>query len=280
MVIPLYTSEKRIQIPREGCVERNDCDLKEIIFFVEDYEFPIDPSVDENVLMRGTKFMAGIETTNVAALQNYVFVQFIRGCMWNSQQEADGSITTSFSIARTYLGKRTHFVHREWTVDSVDLDPAYSTEEENADRHFAWEWSDPRPTWIPSRQQKLFGEETPTVPFGFVMDSPEPLATFRPANPSEPAVSTLLGRATNRSLEFRMCVYRASDVPVVTDGTPSGLGEPIACYNWRSTHVYDYDRGAFVSPEGIHAECSRPFNETEEHIEELFRSDKPKVSGN
>ena len=270
-VVPLSIVEKRFVIPREGCAARGDCDLKEVIFFVEDDEFPIDPSIPGDFLGRSTMFMAGIETESVAALRNYVFVQFIRGCMWNSTRNPDGTVTTRFSIARDHLGERTHFVHRDWTVDSMDREPAYSADGESGDRHFLLQWSDPRPKWIPDKQEKLFGEEKPTVPFGFVTDFPSPLAAFRASDPNAKDFRGIPGEALNRSLELRMCLYRTADAPSTTDGSTKGFGTPIVCYDWKSSHVFDHERGIFASPQGVHKECSRPLSKEEQSNEEFLR---------
>ncbi len=270
-IVPLRIIEKRLVIPRMYCSERGDCDLKEVVFFVEDDEFPLDASIPGDFLGRSTMFMAGIETESVAALKNYVFVQFIRGCMWNSTKNPDGSVTTRFGIARDHLGNRTHFVHRDWTVDSMDQEPVYSADGENGDRHFFLQWSDQRPKWIPDRQGKLFGEEAPTVPFGFVTDFPSPLATFRPADPNTKDFRGAPGEAVNRSLEFRMCLYRTADAPLITDGSTKGFGTPIVCYDWKSSYVFDHELGIFTSPQGIHGECARPLSREEQNNEESLR---------
>ncbi len=275
LVTPLRIVEKRIVIPREGCKERGDCDLKEIVFFEEDDELPANPSDPDDFLGRTTLFMAGIETETVEALTNYVFVQLIRGCMWTSQKNPDGSITNRFNINRRHLGNRTHFVFREWVVDSIHHEPAFSEDGESPDRHFLLQWSDPRPKWIPRGTQNIWerggeDERTPTIPFGFVTDSPEPLAKYLPMNLAQRVFPDILESATNRSLEFRMCLHRTKDVPATTDGTTKGFGAPIACYEWRSSHVYDHVRGVFTSPTGIHGECRRPLNDEERRKEEFM----------
>jgi len=273
LTTPLSISEQKISFPRDGCEARDDCDLKEIVFYREDNEFPIDPSIQEDSLARGTWFMAGIETTTVAALKKYAFVQFIRGCMWNSMKKPDGPVSTWFAISRKHLGERTHFVHRDWVVDSEDLEPVSTADGENGDRHYFLQWTDPRLQWIPMQQQKLFGEETPTIPFGFVVDALEPLAMFWPNDSLNGKPDMFSGKAINRSLEFQKCLYRTNDVPKITDGSTRGFGEPIACGSWRSSHVYDYDRGMFTSPPGIAEECKRPFSDEEKSNEEFFRSE-------
>lgn len=280
LVTPLSIIEKRIVIPRKGCKARGDCDLKEIVFFEEDDDLPIDPRVPGDFPARSTFFMAGIETETVDALTNYVFVQFVRGCIWTSIKNPDGSMTTRFNVNRDHLGKRTHYVHRDWVVDSMDREPVYSAYGEGGDRHYFLQWSDPRPRWIPRGTQNLWkrgahhenGEHTPTVPFGFVTDSPEPIATFHSANLDEQVLAGAPGKALNRSLQFKMCLYRTSDVPLITDGTTKGFGVPIACHEWRSSHVFDHDRGVFTSPSGIHGQCSRPFSDEEKSIEEFLNS--------
>jgi hypothetical protein len=259
--------------PREGCEQRNDCDLESIKFFIEDYEIPSDGDLTSTI--RGTGFLAGIKTKTVDTLRKYSIVQFLRGCSWVSQESSDGSVNNYFGVVRNggHLGERTLFVHREWMVDTNDNVTAYHATGGESDTHFFLQWSNPEPTWIPDRQANLLGEIPATVPFGFITDHPGP-AVYRPARQiirDDGKLIDILAEAQNMSLQFKTCVYKTADVPTTTDGSMRGLGKPIVCHTWQQSFVYNHQLNKFESPPAPHAECSRPFTKDEQRAQDMIQ---------
>src|SRR6266702_3934273 len=49
----------------------------------------------------------------------------------------------------------------------------------------------------------------------------------------------------NAALEFKTCIYKASDVPAETRRDDIDFAKPITCFEWQSVYVYDFDKGAF-----------------------------------
>ena len=62
-----------------NCEETQTCDLKGAFVTVEQYKVFIEDS-----WTYGTGMVAGYETSNLEFLEKYAFVNFIRGCIFNS----------------------------------------------------------------------------------------------------------------------------------------------------------------------------------------------------
>lgn len=248
----------------ELCGKNATCDLRQIIFRKRDYASP----PEEGITIVGSEFFAGFEVNEIPALSRYVFVQFTRGCMWDSYQNADGSILTEFGVLRNFQGfYRIQHVLPKWTVDSNDTDPVYGADIETGNRMFYLQTADSIPLGIPRAQGKLLGEVPATIPFGYITDMPGP-GTY----------STNLKWAKNMSLEYKTCLFRATDVPRTVGEVEFAITEKaIDCFDWGVKKVYDHKALDFVSHEGIHAECRRPFSEFEKkfHLRQFEPKEPP-----
>jgi len=250
--IPLTQEEKVFDNSSPDCQKNNTCDLKRVIFRKEEYI--TSPSEPMDIEIHGTRMLLGYKTANVAALLDYVVVQFTCGCMWYSHpadDKKDLRDVTEFGIIRYQLGEKMQHVFPNLAVDSVDSDPAYGSGEGN--RHYYVQWAKSTPEWIPDRQGKLIGEELPTFPFAFVTDMPGPAF-----------YSQRLLYATNMSLEYKTCVFKTTDVPLKTNGTDLSTEKAIVCFDWESKFAYNHATQRFEHHKGIHPECKRPFSLREE----------------
>src|SRR3989344_5249892 len=63
-----------------NCFTTATCDLEKIEYLVEDYSVELLEGSNY-----GTRFAAKYTTSSVENLENYVFVQAIKGCVFNSQ---------------------------------------------------------------------------------------------------------------------------------------------------------------------------------------------------
>ncbi|KKU79492.1 MAG: hypothetical protein UY04_C0007G0003 [Parcubacteria group bacterium GW2011_GWA2_47_7] len=251
----LGTKEFTFENPRSTCAVNDTCDLIRIIFRTEDHMLPVDPLVEDDVVMQSTHLFAGLATSDIAALTRYSFVQFTRGCMWHSYLNDKNEVETEFGVLRDFLGiTRIQHVFPNWVIDTSDTDPAYGTVPAFGDRHYSLQHAEVIPSWIPDRQGKLFGEERPVIPFGYVTDTTGP-AFYRPTSKS----------AENMSLEFRMCVFKTADVPLVTNGTDLDSKKALTCFEWESKSVFEHFLLEFKRQKNINAECARPFNAREEN---------------
>lgn len=259
--VPLSTKEQVFENSPLICTKNGTCDLKRVFLRTEDYDIPKNPAIPNEITIQSTNMLAGFVTDDIDSLTHYSFVQFARGCMWQSYANENGGVETEFAVVRDFQGiSRIQHILPNWMVDTNDTDPVYSSDGEPNGRHYFLQLADPIPKWIPDRQGKLFGEERPTIPFAYVTDAPGP-ATYSPS----------LLNAVNMSLEFRMCLFKTTDVPLNVSGVDVGAAKAVVCFNWESKFVFDHKELVFKSPKGIHEECKRKFIERERqfHLEQL-----------
>lgn len=247
------------------CKINGTCDLKRVIMRSQNFSITRDPNEPNDAWIHGTQILAGLETDTIDHLTNYAFVQFIRGCMWYSQDQ-NGQIVTEFGVVRNFLGiKRIQHILPRWVVDTDDIDPVYGADRETGNRHYFLQSLDKIPSWIPGSQGKLFGEEPFTIPFGYVTDHPGP-ALYEPKHK----------QARNMSLEFEMCLFKTADVPATTNGIDIDKTKALVCFPWEAKHVFDHRTQVFHTGGEISKECKRPFTAREkfyhDHVLELNKT--------
>jgi hypothetical protein len=49
----------------------------------------------------------------------------------------------------------------------------------------------------------------------------------------------------NAALEFKTCIYKATDVPRETRRDDIAFARPITCFEWQNIYVYDFAQGKF-----------------------------------
>ena len=49
----------------------------------------------------------------------------------------------------------------------------------------------------------------------------------------------------NAALQFKTCIYKASDVPTATRRDNIKFAKPITCFEWQNVYVYDFDKARF-----------------------------------
>ncbi len=267
-MISLSKEEEVFENRLSHCRQNGTCDLKEVIFRKEEYILPTSDLMGPTI--HGIRVLLGYKTDDTNSLSDYAVVQFTYGCMWYSHPSDDPTDTkdvTEFGIVRYYLGtKNVQHVHPNLVVDSVDADPVYGSGENN--RQYYVQWANPTPDWIPDRQGKLMGEESPTFPFGYITDLPGP-AYYSP----------LLSYAANMSLEYKTCLFKTKDVPLKTNGSDISREKAIVCFDWESKFAFNHSEQRFEHHRGIHPECQRPFSVREEFYRKHSQEGIPDKEG-
>ncbi len=225
-----------------ACAERDICDLVGARLVEENYKVTLPEGVSY-----GTRAFAEFETTDVAKLEKYAYVNFIRGCQFDSVKMRDGKVIKQLNHARDeFFGvEGVAFHHPQWVIDSTDVDPMYnSIHEPGMSRHAAYRWNSVKGSFN-QKTEAYFGNAAPARPVLYVSD-----------RPGTAFLSDTLPKAKNISLEFKMCLYKASEIPLVAKADDLSFAEPIHCFPWRSSLVYDWQAGKFTNPAAVDPVCN------------------------
>ncbi len=209
------------------CHATGSCDLKRFtltkavneIWFSDN---PDHPTYSNGVIME-------YETDAVAALEKYVIVQFKKGCVFDTAKNREGKIRRIVGDTVASFGEQVPFCFRQWVIDSQDTDPAYNSDPDYG-RFYLLRWN--KPGSYDNRTQKYYGVMKPQAPVVYMADYP--------------AGAFVTGSGVrNVALEFKTCIYKASDVPSVTRRENLDFAKPIHCFAWQSVYVYDFAKAKF-----------------------------------
>lgn len=227
-----------------NCNDNQTCDLTEFSLRYSKVESAFED--DWSDLSYQSMVVINYKTQEISQLPKYGVVQFIRGCVWTSEMEK-GEIVNHFNFSRSFFGSSITFKHPQWVIDSIDADPLYGTWDDLPSRHFAYKWND-TPQLHPLLEEvekHYYGYGLPLTPELYVSDMPQ-----GGRNSSYNSSSKV-----NSSLEFKTCIYKTEDVPTRLDPKQLDFASPIACFEWASNDIYDYQRQEFTHPQGIHKLC-------------------------
>ena len=216
--------------------------LKEFGFRVKNWQLPAANRNDFEIA--NTSVYAWYETTDHAHLEDFAFVQYVRGCVYSSEKNKDGTMVIQHNVLHQHFGKHQLFLHPDWVVDSPLLDPLFGSDPKRATRHYFMEWNK-APEQFPRSHGSYYGDAVPATPRLFMFNSPTTPAYVSRGGATDVAI--------NHSLKYRTCLYRTRDIPNTSDGSiiPGALG----CFEWKSSHVYDHTLRKFASPDGIVDAC-------------------------
>ena len=227
-------SHKESKFVNINCKKTNTCDLKQVEYLVEDYSVGI-----ENSYNYGTRFFARYQTNTVENLENYVFVQFVKGCLFSSKVE-DGKVDISQDVAYPRESGSVMFKFPDWTIDSYNFDPVYSAAAGRS-RFYYYIWNTV-PGSFDTDTKKQYYREKPKIPQLYTVDHPG-------------SAFYINRKAHNISLEFKTCIYRYQDVPASVSYDDINFAKPLGCYSWRSSFVYNHKTSRFESPSSISKAC-------------------------
>ncbi|MDO8504334.1 MAG: hypothetical protein Q7S36_00575 [Candidatus Liptonbacteria bacterium] len=228
----VFTNRRSFVFENSDCEKTKSCSLKRVEYIVEDYKVGIG---DEYTY--GAQFFARYETDAVNNLEDYVFVQFIRGCMYWSRVK-NGAIVRDYSINYGSATDNVVFNFSDWIVDTDNPDPVYSATAPGMPRHALARWNLVYGSLDPETS-RIYARECPRFPELYIVDNPS--GAYVKKN----------GEAKNVSLQFKTCIYKTSDVPeALLPGGP-GLGEPLNCHLWNISWVYNHALHAYEHPETL-----------------------------
>jgi hypothetical protein len=219
------------------CEKTASCTLKRFEMRNEFYE-----SADSYDVFTYTRY----ETDSVANLEDYGIVQFIRGCDYAVAPDGQSGVRKYLGLYRDFFGKHVPLFHPHWQIDTDDVDPLYASVP-GAARRLDYHYWLPGGRWYGVSQDKwrLFKNGLPDRPSVFVFD--KPTGAFKSG-------LDLVGWQ-NTSLEFKTCIYRMKDVPLVATPEQEEIGDPIHCFFWRSSAIYNSAEKKWDHPESIDPIC-------------------------
>lgn len=212
------------------------------------------------------------ETNQPQCLKEYVVVQFIKGCVYETWVNDDKSKTQRF-LMRDFMDKTVAFNHANWVVDTADSDPVYASESSlGADgRHHRYMTTingkipefatDPIHLFQQVNQldtsamrKNLFDSPAGST-FAYVTDTPSGgrYSTIHAVGETE----------QTSSLQFKACIYKTSDVPSdlsrsseLKDFNHVGTqGGPLVCFDWESSYNWNPTHHKMESPKTIDSTC-------------------------
>lgn len=234
-----------IEFINNRCKKTKTCSLKRISLEIR--EQASDDGTNE-----GTSIIGSYETQKVEQLDEYAFVQFIRGCVFSSTNHHDQDSPGPTSRFRTFWGDPLfNLYHPEWVIDSEDTDPMYQSH--SSPRHGRY-------LVTPDLKAPLyFAQNRPSVPILYIVDEPSAarLTRYRVGTTQN---APLLEAAENVSLEFELCLFRTRDIPQQSRGEHSRdellkSAGPIHCFQWRSSHVFNHESRKFERPKRVVPRC-------------------------
>lgn len=220
-------SETKQEFLNPDCQPTGTCDLKRFslttavneIWFSDD---PDHPTYSNGVIME-------YETDSVPALEKYAIVQFKKGCVFYTSETASGVIKRSINSTVFSFGESVPYCFRNWIIDSQDADPAYNSDPAHG-RIYLARWN--RPGSYDNQTQRFYGVQKPTRPVIYMTDYPS--GAFVRAS-----------GVKNTALEFKTCIYKASEVPAVTRRDDIDFAKPIHCFDWQNVYIYDFKTARF-----------------------------------
>lgn len=242
--IPTWNTEKS-SFQNKECQKNNSCGLKNLIFNREDFAL-----IRNGLINYATRMFMEYETDSIQNLTNYGIVQFIRGCIFNSRIE-NGAVFRWNHWGKPHFGDAIPFHFIDWIIDSQDKDPLYPSSfwedrETLQERHYYYKWN-PK-GFHDGRGQKLFGEEKPPYPRLYVSDIPSAAFLW----------DEKFDEAQNISLEFKTCIYKTTDVPRTVSPDNLNFAEPIHCFRWASSFIYNHELERFETKKEIDPFCREP----------------------
>ncbi len=201
----------------------------------------------------GMTAVGEIEATNKADLKKYSLVQYIEGCVFETDREGNIKMGT-----REFFGANgSPFKHVGFELDSAsDKDPVYwSNPNAGYDelrgieipRNSMYSYANPLLTeswgaWAGKvknlKENKIFISDTPT-PSGWDLDE-----------------ETMKVSARISSLRFKICLHKTEDVPRTVESPATQIPGAIVCMSWDSNFNYNFATRKFEDKKDeIHPVC-------------------------
>lgn len=242
-------SKRTVTMPAiTDCKSKDICDLKSVKVVERKIKVLLaDERADFASYMTDFRFV--VEVDQPANIPNYGIVQFMKGCMFESELLPDGSIRQDFTYVHKHFGQWSLIHYNDWTIDSSHADPL-STSFENYGRFDLYKWNKDA-TNLDADDAIWYFDAKP--PHGTVFKADLIANTGLMEDTVNP-------QARNSSLELETCIFKIGDLPATSDEAGTGVdkSKAIWCASWDHKFVYDFAKSKVVAEKTIHPFCATP----------------------
>lgn len=223
-----------------NCEADQTCDL--LSFSLHQYEYKVD-FAGGTEQSYGTTVNFEYTTKSPGSLEDFALVNFIRGCQFDSTSR-NGRVARAYAVKVESFGRMVPYRFPDWSIDSFDANPMYNNwpEEEvaaGASLHGSYRWNKV-PGSFDEKTEVYFVQERPRTGRLYVSDRPGTAFVFDGG-----------ASAKNISVQFRVCIYRTRDIPRSTSPDNLAFASPIACHEWASSYVWDFEKGEMTRPKEL-----------------------------
>lgn len=219
--------------------ESENCGIKR--FSMATYDSELKNMFGDGGTSRHSMMAAVWETNRPECIKEYGIVQYIRGCIYNFVYDPKTQTSEKYlGTARKSRGEVVIFNHPQWIVDSSSIDPLFNSYDEsdaNAENRFHWHQFATKPLILKSNKADLKKDQNIFFQSGgneWVMNADlnklkQIFVTGMPTGSDYyPGAFADKDGVNVSSLEFRTCLYRTNDVPMLMDPKEG----PIHCFEW------------------------------------------------
>lgn len=242
-------SRRTVQMPKMTDCKKNDlCDLKNVKLVERKIKVLL-PNERPEFASYMTDFRFVIQMDQVSSIPRYGVVQFLRGCMFQSELLPDGTVNKRFAYVHKNFGTYLPLRHDNWVVDSSHDDPVASSFESYG-RFDLYRWNkDPKN--LDADNANWYFDAKP--PHGTVFKAELIANTGLMEGTKNPM-------ARNSSLELETCIFKIGDLPTKSDANGTGIdkAKAIWCSQWDHKFSYDFAKGQVIQEQGIHPYCAEP----------------------
>ncbi|MDZ4084419.1 MAG: hypothetical protein U1E10_15855 [Bdellovibrionales bacterium] len=242
-------SKRTVQMPKVADCKKDDlCDLKSVKIVERKIKVLL-PDERPEFASYMTDFRFVIQVDKASSIPRYGVVQFLKGCMFQSELLPDGTVSNRFAYVHKHFGAYQLLRHDNWVVDSSHDDPVASSFE-NYGRFDLYKWNkDPKN--LDADNATWYFDAQP--PHGTVFKSELLSNTGLMEGTQNPM-------ARNSSIELETCIFKIGDLPAKSDASGTGIdrSKAIWCSQWDHKFSYDFATAKVVQDQSIHPYCAEP----------------------
>lgn len=242
-------SKRTVDMPKiTNCQALGVCDLKSVKLIERKIKVLL-PNERPEFASYMTDMTFVVELNKPANIPNYGVVQYLKGCMFESELLPNGTEVRRFTYAHKNFGTYKLIHHADWIVDSDHSDPL-TTAFEGYGRFDLYKWNRNKLNYESDGATWYYNAKPP---HGTVFKADLIANSGLIEGSKNP-------NARNSSLELQTCIFKIADLPTASDPEGTGIDRSKAlwCADWDHKFGYDFARGKVVAETAINPTCNEP----------------------